>query len=194
MQPIGRLNPRGCEFVTSGSATDRQCTLCPHCDPHQTRRIRQAARPNTHCPTGRVVVGCDKTFDDESGLRTHRSEVHGVFEVEKVVSHRSGASGREYRVRWLGFGARDDTWEPEEVRSSLVSPTSTLSAAAWLDHELTPYLTLFRVFYTLTASKRTVGQGGSRGKLKPQRAPKPLDLPPTHRTTLSSGEPTRTQP
>ena len=42
-----------------------------------------------------------------------------VYEVATVLDRRTGAgSSVEYRVRWLGFGEADDTWEPEPMLSS----------------------------------------------------------------------------
>ena len=32
--------------------------------------------------------------------------------IEKIVEHRKGESGPEFRVRWENYGPRDDTWEP----------------------------------------------------------------------------------
>jgi len=35
------------------------------------------------------------------------------WEVEKILDHRSGRPGKEYLIRWKGFTADEDTWEPE---------------------------------------------------------------------------------
>ena len=35
-----------------------------------------------------------------------------TFTVKEVVDKRKGDGATEYRVRWEGFGAKDDTWEP----------------------------------------------------------------------------------
>ena len=35
-----------------------------------------------------------------------------TFTVKEVVDKRKGDGTTEYRVRWEGFGAKDDTWEP----------------------------------------------------------------------------------
>ncbi|MFN7173082.1 MAG: chromo domain-containing protein, partial [Fimbriimonadaceae bacterium] len=32
------------------------------------------------------------------------------YEVEAIVDHRDRADGREYKVRWVGYTARDDSW------------------------------------------------------------------------------------
>jgi len=39
---------------------------------------------------------------------------HPEYFVQRIVDHRAGKNGTEYRVRWQGFGRRDDTWEPVE--------------------------------------------------------------------------------
>ena len=56
----------------------------------------------------------DSDDEDSSG---------GEYEVERVVEMRRSTSGTgfEYKVRWVGFGPDDDTWEPmsEDLRSSV---------------------------------------------------------------------------
>ena len=40
---------------------------------------------------------------------------HGpIYSADSIIAARQGASGRELLVRWVGFGADEDTWEPEE--------------------------------------------------------------------------------
>lgn len=38
---------------------------------------------------------------------------HVIYQVEAVVDHRVRGRFTEYKVRWKGFGPRDDSWVPE---------------------------------------------------------------------------------
>ncbi len=35
------------------------------------------------------------------------------YEVESIVDHKVSKNGNQYRIRWKGYSAVDDTWEPE---------------------------------------------------------------------------------
>ncbi len=38
---------------------------------------------------------------------------HQEYIVEKIVEHHTSDAGRlEFRIRWLGYGSEDDTWQP----------------------------------------------------------------------------------
>ena len=40
------------------------------------------------------------------------------FEVAKILAVRSIDGRKEYRVRWKGFGSKDDAWVPEKDYNS----------------------------------------------------------------------------
>lgn len=40
-------------------------------------------------------------------------ELSVEYEVAKLLKHRGKLGKREFRVRWLNFGTKDDTWEKE---------------------------------------------------------------------------------
>lgn len=40
-----------------------------------------------------------------------------VYEVEKIVDHRSSKGKLWYRLRWVGYSARDDTWQEAKMLS-----------------------------------------------------------------------------
>jgi Chromo (CHRromatin Organisation MOdifier) domain len=35
------------------------------------------------------------------------------YEVEEIVDHRIRSGRQEFRIRWKGYSAKDDTWEDE---------------------------------------------------------------------------------
>ncbi|XP_065362912.1 chromodomain-helicase-DNA-binding protein 1 isoform X2 [Calliphora vicina] len=49
--------------------------------------------------------GSKKNKDDEEEQE---------WEVEKIIDYAEEKKGRVFRIRWKGFGPKNDTWEPEE--------------------------------------------------------------------------------
>ena len=54
-------------------------------------------------PSGPVVE--PPPIETEAGL---------AFEVDRILDVRVCPEGREFLVRWVGYGAEDDSWEPED--------------------------------------------------------------------------------
>ena len=51
---------------------------------------------------------------DESKQQIHEEEEEASFEIEAIVDDAMIDGVLHYRVKWLGFGQEEDTWEPEE--------------------------------------------------------------------------------
>lgn len=47
-----------------------------------------------------------------------------VYIVQGIINHRIVNQMREYRVRWEGYGLKDDTWEPERNLRKLTAYTN----------------------------------------------------------------------
>lgn len=66
-----------------------------------------------------TVLGTEQKRQSSNEDRHDAEEKEGKadettgYEVEKILNHRQKGAKLEFRVRWKGFGAEGDTWEPE---------------------------------------------------------------------------------
>lgn len=65
---------------------------------------------------GRGRPGAKKAkYDEDEEEDDDEEETVQEYEVEKIIDvHFKRNGAREYLVRWKGFGAKDDTWEPAD--------------------------------------------------------------------------------
>ena len=101
-----------------------------------------------------------------------------LYEVEAIVDDRtvSGQTEREYKVRWKGYKAADDTWEPSSKVSHLViwkeymEEHGQYEVESILDDRISPELTE-RVYKV-----RWRGFGASDDTWEPQSELRPIQV------------------
>ncbi|KAG1135847.1 hypothetical protein G6F38_012488 [Rhizopus arrhizus] len=49
-----------------------------------------------------------------SHIKVISEEQSEAYDVEAVIDHKGAPSNWLYLVRWKGYDAKDDTWEPEK--------------------------------------------------------------------------------
>lgn len=59
--------------------------------------------------TKQIQIAANKKTNKKSN-----GETNNIFEADKIVSHRIEDGERLYRIRWVGFGPKNDTWEREK--------------------------------------------------------------------------------
>ena len=59
---------------------------------------------------------CDHKFLTKRGMQIHagKCEYKDIYDIQKILDHRKPPSTREYLVRWLGYGPKDDSWVPRQ--------------------------------------------------------------------------------
>lgn len=73
----------------------------PHQDPLET--LRTSGQEDETGPS------------EESQAKDHEYDTNvKEYPVERIVAHRLTKGHVQYRVRWYGFDATEDTWEPRE--------------------------------------------------------------------------------
>ena len=80
-----------CPLVTDDEIRMRAKFVCPH-------------------------INCNHVFYNQHGLKVHaaRCKKRDVYNADKIIDVKgaTGTAKRKFKVRWDGYGANDDTWEP----------------------------------------------------------------------------------
>ena len=87
--------------------------------------LRYSGRPSS----GNLAPGAARPAElspGSSGGSEYESEAEH-FEVERIMDMRFSGDTTEYLVRWVGYGAADDTWEPEHH----IQPTAAAKIATF---------------------------------------------------------------
>ena len=96
---------------------------CSRCSKWRRGVVGVAADEEWHCALNSDLNAASCEMPEE---KTSETEEQGaIYQVERIVDERRRGGRRQYRVRWLGYTARDDTWEDEE---NILDP---LLLAAW---------------------------------------------------------------
>ena len=61
-------------------------------------------------------VGCSKVFFNSHGLKCHKGKCKWKqwYIVDRILANRWTKGKRMFKVRWSGYSAAHDTWEPRE--------------------------------------------------------------------------------
>lgn len=62
--------------------------------------------------TAQMQIG-DEVLTGSPLSPPENSDHDQVFVVSRIIKHKLINNARQFRVRWEGYGAKDDTWEPE---------------------------------------------------------------------------------
>ena len=96
---------------------------CSRCSKWRRGVVGVAADEEWHCALNSDLNAASCEMPEE---KTSETEEQGaIYQVERIVDERRRGGRRQYRVRWLGYTARDDTWEDEK---NILDP---LLLAAW---------------------------------------------------------------
>ncbi|PWN98743.1 hypothetical protein FA09DRAFT_338038 [Tilletiopsis washingtonensis] len=90
-----------------------------------------SAQPQAKAAPVALALSDDDEASDEAGASDGgESAEEPEYEIEKILGHRHhrDSSGLTYKIRWKGYEASDDTWEPE---SHVQSTASELTRKYW---------------------------------------------------------------
>lgn len=76
-----------------------------------TRTATATPTQASHTPPAQSIV--KRRVPAKPKAKKKRVEKNNVYEVEKILDHRSKKDGKIFLIRWKGYDSEDDTWEKE---------------------------------------------------------------------------------
>lgn len=59
-------------------------------------------------------TGIEQNSENEEGPETNEADDDALYEVERLLNHRKKGRVRQFLVRWVNYGAKDDCWVNEK--------------------------------------------------------------------------------
>ena len=116
--------PCAIDFLTAPRQRKQVVDLAP-----KPERVSSGPKEPKEPKAPRVLPGAPERWRDVEGFTIEGHIEEDVWEVEEIVDVRVRKKRKEYRVRWEGWVAKDDTWEPAKdiLDRSLIDDFEALS-------------------------------------------------------------------
>jgi len=120
-----RISPRDLQIITGDVETRAPVRAAPE------KRAAKAALVQERA-LAEIDAAYNPDLETEEGVRTRAmGRAEETYIVERVVAHKGSGKGLRFEVKWEGYPASDNTWEPLE--SFLLGDRINLRLSEYLD-------------------------------------------------------------